>query len=182
MFGTKMIGRSLVFGLGYLAGTRAGRERYDQLQVAGRAIAKQLRRQLEVSPALSPSSIADASRRAWDDSDIKLGRPWTAVLISIHVVARVLRAPLLRIDGDIVILEDDRLGHPATNGVPLRAREELTAGRLLALAEAELAAVDDRRRQRAARWLLNRRHRPIALPKGSVLRPARMLDLFGVYR
>ena len=31
MLGTKTIGRGLVFGLGYLAGTRAGKERYDQL-------------------------------------------------------------------------------------------------------------------------------------------------------
>lgn len=72
------------------------------------------------------------------------------MLISIHLVARLLRAPVLRIDGDIVLLEDDRLGHPSTNGVPLRARQELTAGRLLALAEAELAAVDHRKQQRSA--------------------------------
>ena len=68
------------------------------------------------------------------------------MLISIHLVARLLRAPVLRIDGDIVILEDDRLGHPATHGASV-PRRELTAGRLLALAEAELAAVDDRRRR-----------------------------------
>jgi hypothetical protein len=71
------------------------------------------------------------------------------MLISIHLVARLLRAPLLRIDGDIVLLGDDRLGHPATDGLPLRSRRELTAGRLLALAEAELAAVDDRRQRRS---------------------------------
>ena len=45
MFGTKTIGRSLVFGLGYLAGTRAGRERYDQIQHAGRSLAGQLRQE-----------------------------------------------------------------------------------------------------------------------------------------
>ena len=43
MLGTKMIGRSLVFGLGYLAGTRAGRERYDQIQRAALSFAGQLR-------------------------------------------------------------------------------------------------------------------------------------------
>jgi hypothetical protein len=70
------------------------------------------------------------------------------MLVSIHLVARLLRLPILRIDGDVVLLDDDRLGHPSTNGVPVRARQELTAGRLLALAEAELASVEDRRRQR----------------------------------
>jgi hypothetical protein len=71
------------------------------------------------------------------------------MLVSIHLVARLLRVPLLRIDGDIVLLDDDRLGHPATSGVPQRNHHELTAGRLLALAEAQLAALDDRRRPRA---------------------------------
>jgi hypothetical protein len=56
--------------------------------------------------------------------------------------------PILRIDGEIVLLDDDRLGAPATNGVPVRRRHELTAGRSLALAEAEMAVVEDRRRKR----------------------------------
>jgi hypothetical protein len=71
------------------------------------------------------------------------------VLVSIHVVARLLRLPILRIDGEIVLLDDDRLGSPATNGIPTRRRHELTVGRLLALAEAEMAVVEDRRRRRA---------------------------------
>ena len=70
------------------------------------------------------------------------------MLVSIHVVARLLRLPILRIDGEIVLLDDDRLGTPATNGVPVRRRHELTAGRLLALAEAEMAVVEDRLRKR----------------------------------
>jgi hypothetical protein len=70
------------------------------------------------------------------------------VLVSIHVVARLFRLPVLRIDGDVVLLDDDRLGHTAVDGQP--HRRELTAGRLLALAEAELAAVDDRRGKRPA--------------------------------
>lgn len=74
MLGTKTIGRSVVFGLGYLAGTRAGRERYDQIQQAARTVAGQLRQQLDQMPDNSPSSVAGAARRAWDDSDIKLGR------------------------------------------------------------------------------------------------------------
>ena len=74
MLGTKTIGRSLMFGLGYLAGTRAGRERYDQLHQAAVVVAGQLRHQLDAMPDKSPSSVAGAARRAWDDSDIRLGR------------------------------------------------------------------------------------------------------------
>ena len=75
MLGTKTIGRSVVFGLGYLAGTRAGRARYDQIQQAAIVLAGQLRKQLEAAPDKSPASVAGAAQRAWDDSDIKLGRP-----------------------------------------------------------------------------------------------------------
>ena len=75
MLGTKTIGRSVVFGLGYLAGTRAGRARYDQIQQAGRQLATQLREQLQAAPDHSPTSVAGAARRAWDDSDIRLGKP-----------------------------------------------------------------------------------------------------------
>jgi hypothetical protein len=75
MLGTKTIGRTVVFGLGYLVGTRAGRERYDQIQQAGRQLATQLREQLQAAPDSSPASVAGAARRAWDDSDIKLGKP-----------------------------------------------------------------------------------------------------------
>ena len=75
MLGTKTIGRTVVFGLGYLVGTRAGRERYDQIQQAGRQLATQLREQLQAAPDHSPASVAGAARRAWDDSDIKLGKP-----------------------------------------------------------------------------------------------------------
>jgi hypothetical protein len=74
MLGTKTIGRSLVFGLGYLAGTRAGRERYDQIQHAGRSLAGQLRQKLDAAPDKKPATLAGAARRAWDDSDITLGR------------------------------------------------------------------------------------------------------------
>jgi hypothetical protein len=75
MLGTKMIGRSLVFGLGYLAGTRAGRERYDQIQRAALSFAGHLRQELDAAPDRSPTAVGGAARRAWDDSDIKLGRP-----------------------------------------------------------------------------------------------------------
>ena len=73
MLGTKTIGRGLVFGLGYLAGTRAGKERYDQLSTAARSFSGQLRKQLAEAPDTSPRTVAGATRRAWDDSDITLG-------------------------------------------------------------------------------------------------------------
>ena len=43
-----------MFGLGYLAATRAGRERYDQLQQIGRQLANQLPEQLQNAPDTSP--------------------------------------------------------------------------------------------------------------------------------
>lgn len=73
MLGTKTIGRSLVFGLGYVAGTRAGRERYDQLRTAAQTVTGQLRQRLDEMPDSSPASVAGAAKRAWDDSDIRLG-------------------------------------------------------------------------------------------------------------
>ena len=54
MLGTKTIGRTVVFGLGYLAGTRAGRARYDQIQQVGRQLATQLREQLQAAPDTQP--------------------------------------------------------------------------------------------------------------------------------
>ena len=74
MLGTKTIGRSLVFGLGYLAGTRAGRERYDQLQQVGRQLATRMRDQMQAAPDNSPRSVAGGRPAGWDDSDITLGR------------------------------------------------------------------------------------------------------------
>ncbi|GAA1478714.1 hypothetical protein GCM10009623_31600 [Nocardioides aestuarii] len=74
MLGTKALGRSVIFGLGYVAGTRAGRERYEQLRSGAVTLAGQLRQRLDEMPDTSPASVADAARRAWDDSDITLGR------------------------------------------------------------------------------------------------------------
>ena len=36
MMGSRFLGRAIVFGLGYLAGTRAGRERYAQIEAGAR--------------------------------------------------------------------------------------------------------------------------------------------------
>ena len=72
------------------------------------------------------------------------------MLVSIHLVARLLRMPILRIDGDILLVDDDRLGTAPERSLRHHDERELTAGRLLALAEAEMATVEEQRRRRAA--------------------------------
>ena len=60
--------------------------------------------------------------------------------IRIHLVARLLKVPILRIDGDIRLRDDD--------DVPLRPPSLAPAppvGRLLASAEADLDGLDRRR-------------------------------------
>jgi len=76
MFGTRTVGRSIVFGLGYLAGSRAGRERYEQIVRAASVVARQLRQQLDEAPddRAPRSSMSEPTRKLWDDSDITLGR------------------------------------------------------------------------------------------------------------
>jgi hypothetical protein len=61
------------------------------------------------------------------------------VQIRIHLVARLLKVPILRIDGDIRLRDDD--------DVPVRLPSLSTAppvGRLLASAEADLDGLDRR--------------------------------------
>ena len=66
------------------------------------------------------------------------------VRITIHLVARLFRVPLLRLDGHITLVDDEPLSFAPTDRV--RApRPDLPVGRLLALAEADLAAAQDRR-------------------------------------
>ncbi len=43
MIGRKTLGRAIFFGLGYLAGTRAGRERYAQIEAGAQAVVARLR-------------------------------------------------------------------------------------------------------------------------------------------
>ena len=64
--------------------------------------------------------------------------------ITIHLVARLLRVPVLRLDGHITLVDEAELGARPTD----RYRtpdHDLPVGRLLAQAEAELAAARDRR-------------------------------------
>jgi hypothetical protein len=66
---SKTVGRVVFFGLGYLAGTRAGRERYAQIEASAKAVIEKLRTRYaenQTSTSASPSQ-----RNGY--SDIKLG-------------------------------------------------------------------------------------------------------------
>ena len=69
MTSSKTLGRVLFFGLGYLAGTRAGRERYTQIEASAKAVIEKLRaRYTENQTSTSPPP---PHRDGY--SDIKLG-------------------------------------------------------------------------------------------------------------
>ena len=69
MPGSKTLGRVVFFGLGYLAGTRAGRERYAQIEAGAKAVIEKLRARYAENETSTSSS---ASRRD-GYSDIRLG-------------------------------------------------------------------------------------------------------------
>jgi hypothetical protein len=69
MVGSKTVGRVVFFGLGYLAGTRAGRERYAQIEASAKAVIEKLRARYAENGTSTSSS---ASRRD-GYSDIRLG-------------------------------------------------------------------------------------------------------------
>ncbi|CUR58777.1 hypothetical protein NOCA2540040 [metagenome] len=62
--------------------------------------------------------------------------------ISIHLVARLFRVPILRVDGQVALTEREGLRSSAVSGPTPLAAGEQPVGRLLALAEAELAEAD----------------------------------------
>jgi hypothetical protein len=69
MLGSKTVGRVVFFGLGYFSGTRAGRERYAQIEAGAKAVIEKLRaRYAENGQARSPSPS-----RQDGYSDIRLG-------------------------------------------------------------------------------------------------------------
>ena len=68
MVGRKTFGRVVFFGLGYLAGTRAGRERYAQIEAGLKAMIEMLRARY----AESGTSTSSPSQRD-GYSDIRLG-------------------------------------------------------------------------------------------------------------
>ncbi|WP_426310898.1 hypothetical protein [Cellulosimicrobium sp. E-16] len=75
MLGSKTLGRVAFFGLGYLLGTRAGRERYAQIEAGAKAVVAQVRARLAeadvtTSASQSSSGADDAPDR---DREIRLG-------------------------------------------------------------------------------------------------------------
>ena len=69
MVGRKTLGRAVFFGLGYLAGTRAGRERYAQIEASFKAVIDKLRARYAENATSTSSS--PSGRDGY--SDIRLG-------------------------------------------------------------------------------------------------------------
>jgi hypothetical protein len=69
MVGRKTLGRVVFFGLGYLAGTRAGRERYAQIEAGFKAVIDKLRARYAANATSTSSS--PSGRDGY--SDIRLG-------------------------------------------------------------------------------------------------------------
>ena len=69
MPGSKIIGRVLFLSLGYLAGTRAGRERYAQIEAGAKAVIEKLRARY----AENETSTSSSPSRRDGYSDIRLG-------------------------------------------------------------------------------------------------------------
>ena len=64
---SKTLGRVLFFGLGYLAGTRAGRERYTQIEASAKAVIEKLR------PRYTENQTSTSPPHRDGYNDIKLG-------------------------------------------------------------------------------------------------------------
>ena len=69
MGGRKTVGRVVFFGLGYLAGTRAGRERYAQIEAGVKAAMEKLRARYAENATSTSSSPSGPDGY----SDIRLG-------------------------------------------------------------------------------------------------------------
>ena len=69
MVGRKTLGRVVFFGLGYLAGTRAGRERYAQIEAGFKAVIDKLR--ARYAENVTSTSSSPSGRDGY--SDIRLG-------------------------------------------------------------------------------------------------------------
>jgi hypothetical protein len=65
----KTVGRVVFFGLGYLAGTRAGRERYAQIEAGVKAAMEKLR--ARYAENATSTSASPSGRDGY--SDIRLG-------------------------------------------------------------------------------------------------------------
>ena len=73
MIGRKTVGRAIFFGLGYLAGTRAGRERYAQIEAGAKAVVARLRPSAADATSSGTSSGSSSKDSSDPYRDIKLG-------------------------------------------------------------------------------------------------------------
>ena len=62
MLGSKAVGRVVFFSLGYLAGTKAGRERYAQIEAGAKAVIEKLRARYAESGTNGSSSPSRTGR------------------------------------------------------------------------------------------------------------------------
>lgn len=74
-----MIGKAVVFGVGYAMGARAGHDRYRQIETLARLVTQRLRDQETASRDEVPLAGDDVRRRSTrrgrdDYADIRLGR------------------------------------------------------------------------------------------------------------
>lgn len=70
--GSKSLRRAVVFGAGYVVGTRAGRERYSQIQSAARFVVGRVSDRYGRPGRTSDGNPPEAGRDGYDD--ITLGR------------------------------------------------------------------------------------------------------------
>ena len=103
-----------LFGLGYVLGTRAGRERYAQLAALAQKAAVRLDERSGSGTEQAASNGAQGLA-ATPDPD---GRLSEGVGVEAHVLARLLGMPLLRLHADVVL-------------VPVRLRERRRRRRLV---------------------------------------------------
>lgn len=76
MIGRRTVGRAIFFGLGYVAGTRAGREQYARIETGAKRIVAALRTRYAEHDAPPPWSGRSSATQASDPyEDIRLGRP-----------------------------------------------------------------------------------------------------------
>jgi len=111
--------------VGYVLGTKAGRERYEEIrQLAGRAAVK-----LEIygSSGSLATRVAEIDRhrpRAHGE-----GRLSEGILVETHLLARVLGVRLLRVDGVVTVAPARVAPSPMDpRAVPMTSTVELGAG------------------------------------------------------
>ena len=94
-----MIGKLGLVGVGYVLGARAGRDRYEQIRVVakrGGTTAREVRRWGDARVADRPRPTA----AVLPDSDGQLS---DGVVIETRLKARLLGAPVLRVDGTVLV-------------------------------------------------------------------------------